>query len=511
MYIPVVAPSPPTVSDENEEQQVYEGVVEQTLAALLPTNSSKSTPKALAHKVVMLEQKIAEAAPPTESSDLIEVSTMDNVTQLAPEFDFASLFVAISHSPVNRTLYPHPEYSTWLSEELSRTEKSTIQAYFMWQAIKAYSATVDGPELKALKLLTAGDTEKSMERWRVCYADTEKKMGWLLSKPFIDAKYTDAVDKTLREMTSRIQHKLASNIDHVEWMTDKVKAIAKQKVEAITPKLGYPTQAPNAGDPKSLAEYYGTLDVSDSYFNNAVSYAKWATKTTADLIGTERKDGAFPVGSSTSALTINAFYLSSENSITIFAGTLQQFFMDPDLPAYMNYGGLGTVLGHEFTHSLDNNGRLWDDKGAYTDWWDDESEAGFNEKTQCLVKQFDGYEVEFSTGEREHVNGTQTVSENIADAGGINTAWDAWQDKRREDPASEFDLPGLRDHFTHEQMFFVAAAQFFCAKTNDAGKKADLTDEHTPSEVRVNALMDNSKGFRQAFNCPVKEPTCVIY
>lgn len=85
---------------------------------------------------------------------------MDNVTQLAPEFDFASLFVAISHSPVNRTLYPHPEYSTWLSEELSRTEKSTIQAYFMWQAIKAYSATVDGPELKALKLLTAGDTEK---------------------------------------------------------------------------------------------------------------------------------------------------------------------------------------------------------------------------------------------------------------------------------------------------------------------------------------------------------------
>lgn len=89
-----------------------------------------------------------------------------------------------------------------------------------------------------------------MERWRVCYADTEKKMGWLLSKPFIDAKYTDAVDKTLREMTSRIQHKLASNIDHVEWMTDKVKAIAKQKVEAITPKLGYPTQV------RSISLYY---------------------------------------------------------------------------------------------------------------------------------------------------------------------------------------------------------------------------------------------------------------
>lgn len=139
-------------------------------------------------------------------------------------------------------------------------------------------------------------------------------------------------------------------------------------------------QAPNAGDPKSLAEYYGTLDVSDSYFNNAVSYAKWATKTTADLIGTERKDGAFPVGSSTSALTINAFYLSSENSITIFAGTLQQFFMDPDLPAYMNYGGLGTVLGHEFTHSLDNNGRLWDDKGAYTDV----STTTFH----CFVKEY---------------------------------------------------------------------------------------------------------------------------
>ncbi|KAI0385916.1 Metalloprotease [Hypomontagnella monticulosa] len=512
MYIPLVAPTTVKLLYTNENQkQAYEKIVEQTLAAVLPTNTSKLSPKTLAHNVVTLEQKLAKTAPPSEREDLLEVTTMDNATKFAPEFDFASLFAEITHLPVNRTLYPHPEFSTWLSEELRRTEMSTIQGYFIWQAVQSYATTVEAPELKGLKLLSGGETETVSERWRVCYADTETKMGWLLSKPYIDAKYTDAIDKTLNEMTTRIQNKLASNIDHIDWMTDKVKAIAKKKVEAITPKLGYPTETPNLNDAKALGEYYNTLEVSDSYFNNAVSYAKWATKSMADLIGTERKDGAFPVGSSTSALTVNAFYLAAENSITIFAGTLQQLFMDPNLPAYMNYGALGTAVGHEFTHSLDNNGRLWDEKGAYSDWWDDESEAGFNEKTQCLVKQFDGYTLEFSTGEKGQVNGTQTVSENIADAGGINTAWDAWQDKRRADPASEFDLPGLRDHFTHEQMFFVAAAQFFCTKSNDARKKIDLADVHTPPQVRVGAMMENSEGFRQAFNCPVKEPTCAIY
>lgn len=358
-------------------------------------------------------------------------------------------------------------------------------------------------------------------------------MGWLLSKPYVEVRYTDAIQNTLEEMTTRIQNKLASNIGQIEWMTDKVKAIAKQKVEAISRNLGYPKaasrtlrrssirsspercsqsrQSPNLDDAQSLSDYYASFDISDSYFDNTVSYGKWLSKTNGALMGSKMQEGTWPQDTN-SALTINAFYYPQDNSITIIAGILQQMMLDPNVPAYMNYGALGTVIGHEFTHSLDANGRQFDSKGAFANWWDSESEKGFAERSQCLIKQYGADNVTFSDGSQAPVNGTQTLSENIADTGGINTAWDAWQDKRREDPASDFDLPGLADKFTHEQLFYISSAQFFCEKRTDSALRRQLAgDVHSPSAVRIKSMMENSRGFREAFNCPVKEPTCVIY
>ncbi|KAI0854226.1 Metalloprotease [Daldinia vernicosa] len=517
-HIPIIAPTgallPSEIYENEETRSLYQKVIAEVFENVLPTNELRAKAGELAQGLVRLEQQLASNTPTsTDSIGPIPATTLDNATQLAPEFDFASVFKEISPSPIDSISYYFPEYSAWLSQTLANTTKPVIQAYFMWKAIVKYELAIDGPELEPLRQfpsIISGEKPYIPERWRTCITDADSKMAWLISKPYVEAKYTEAIKKTLEEMTTRIQTRLASNIDHIEWMTDEVKAIAKHKVQVITPKLGYSTQSPNLDDAQSLNDYYASLDVSDSYFDNTVSYSKWLSKSTASLFGKKRERGAWPAAAG-SALTINAFYLPQENSIIITAGTLQQLLLDPELPAYMNYGALGLVIGHEFTHSLDSNGRMYDERGAFRDWWDEKSEAAFDKRAECLVKQYGSSNVTLSDGTQIPVNGTQTLGENIADTGGINTAYDAWLDKRREDPASDFDMPGLSEHFTREQLFYVSAAQFFCDKSEDFAKKAHLSDVHSPPDVRIQNMMDNSDGFRKAFNCPVKEPTCVIY
>ncbi|KAL7629545.1 hypothetical protein AAE478_001066 [Parahypoxylon ruwenzoriense] len=515
-YIPAVQPGgvllPLSIYEDKEARSQYEGIVAQVFAEVLPSNETKAAAKDLARELVDLEHKIISNQPTLSNDDMANVLPLDNVTQLAPEFDLASAFRTFSSSPLNRTLYPVPEWTSWLHETLANSSKPAIQSFFLWKAISSFQTAVDSPEIDPLKqflnLISGRDANFREQRWRTCITDAAEKTAWLISKPYLEVRYTEAIDKTLEEMTRRIQRRLASNIDHIDWMTDKVKAIAKQKVEAITPKLGYPKEGPNAADAESIAEYYSGLNITDSFFNNAVLHSEWASHTAASLIGTKGMEKAWPLGSG-SALTINAFYFGQENAI-IIAGTLQQLLLDPAVPSYLNYGALGTVIGHEFTHSLDSNGRLFDDRGAYTDWWDDESEAGFNKQAECLIEQYGSNNLTID-GEQRPVDGNLTLSENIADTGGVNTAWDAWMDKRAEDPASDFDLPGLRDYFTHEQLFFVAASQFFCGAADDHGKEASLADVHSPPNVRIKSMTENSGAFREAFNCPVKEPTCVIY
>ncbi|KAI8961417.1 Metalloprotease [Daldinia sp. FL1419] len=517
-YIPTIAPTTAPLSSElyeNEEvRSAYEKALAQAFAGLLPTDELKAKAKELARSLVDLEQQIAAIIPvPSQEPGPIPVTTLDNATQLAPEFNLASLFKTISPSPIEKVSYNLPEYSASLSQVLANTTKPAIQAYFMRQAISGFQSAVDGPEVESLREFASklsGEKPYIPERWRTCVTEADSKTAWLLSKPYVEAKYTDAIRKTLEEMTTRIQKRLAKNIDGIEWMTDKVKAIARHKVESIYPKLGYPTAGPNLEDAQSLNGYYADYVVSDSYFNNEVSYSKWLSKSTSSLYGTKKQKGSWPSDAG-SSLTINAFYTPFDNAIIISNGILQPLLLHPEVPAYLNYGGLGFILGHEFTHSLDSTGRMYDERGVFKDWWDDESEAAFNKRAECLVKQYSSSNVTLSDGTQVPVNGTQTLGENIADTGGINTAYDAWLDKRREDPASDFDMPGLSEKFTREQLFYVSAAQFFCDKSGDAAKQVMLADAHSPSDVRIQNMMENSDGFRQAFNCPVKKPTCVIY
>jgi endothelin-converting enzyme len=212
-----------------------------------------------------------------------------------------------------------------------------------------------------------------------------------------------------------------------------------------------------------------------------------------------------------------ARYYAHYNAILLPAGLTQKPVYFKGAPSYITYGSVGIVAGHEITHGFDANGRLWNNDRQYRNWWDADSQVAFANLTQCFVNQFNGIQlgdyngrpVLNETGQPAYVDGEFTVSENIADAGGLTSAWEAWREHEAVSPSPR--LPGL-DEFTKEQLFFIAAGQMWCSKSSRVDLLTQIaSDAHAPAFARVMAVAQNSKGFRETWQCKEREPVCEIW
>lgn len=189
--------------------------------------------------------------------------------------------------------------------------------------------------------------------------------------------------------------------------------------------------------------------------------------------------------------TVNAFYQPTDNTINILPGLLLYPMFDPDLPFSLNVATYAMVIGHECTHGYDNTGRLYGPYGAYENWWTNKSVEQFDKRTKCLVDQYSEFEA-FGI----HVNGAQTLGENIADGGGTDMAWAVY--KSIDPPPRE----GLVDFLTNDQLHFVWYAQSWAtALTEDAFRAQVENDVHSPDQFRIRGPLSNFKPFAEAFNC----------
>ena len=215
------------------------------------------------------------------------------------------------------------------------------------------------------------------------------------------------------------------------------------------------------------------------------------------------------------APTVNAYYSPSLNEIVFPAGIMQTPIFGANLPGYISYGGFGAVAGHEVSHGFDDQGRHYDSKGRAVEWWTNATLAEYTKRTQCFVDQFDKLTVVGAGNQTLHIKGNQTLGENIADSAGISASFAAWQQSRKDDGSDVNNglLPGLEHFFkTPEQLFFVAYGNLWCTKATPALlTRQVLADVHAPGEIRIKGTLQNSRGFKEAFGCPVKEPTCELW
>lgn len=210
---------------------------------------------------------------------------------------------------------------------------------------------------------------------------------------------------------------------------------------------------------------------------------------------------------------VNAYYDPTKNTIVFPAAIMQSPYFHVDLPAYINFGAWGATVGHETSHGFDDNGRNYDGDGRFVpDWWTPKTAQGFEDRSQCFVKEYDNYTVTGLDGATPlHLSGDNTLGENIADAGGLDASYLAWKSYVAAHPEADAEMPGL-SRFTHEQLFFISYANSWCSKyTTSNLVDRVFRDVHAPAPFRVTGPVANSPWFRQAWGCKVKEPTCKLW
>lgn len=414
---------------------------------------------------------------------------------------------------INRLLAPHvevgldeitivsvPKYISELEVLLETTPKRVQANYVMWRVAGAsVSYLTDNLRRRQLAYVTtlSGKTERE-SRWKECTDTTSASLSIAVGALYIRKYFNEDSKANALEMVHDIRQQFRKTLTEVEWMDEETRNAALEKADAMASHIAYPQEML---DDDKLTKFYEGLEMSPDQLMESV--------LNLTLFGTEYLFGKLrePVNK-TDWIThgrpavVNAFYSSIENSIQFPAGILQGAFFSAQRPAYMNYGAIGFVIGHEITHGFDDQGRQFDKNGNLVEWWQEMTKQRYLERAKCIINQYSNYTVR-EVGLK--LNGVNTQGENIADNGGIKEAYyayQAWTQRHGE----EYRLPGL-EKYSPRQLFWLSAANTWCAVyRNEAIKLRITTGFHSPGRFRVIGPMSNMEEFAKDFKCPLGSP-----
>ncbi|OGE58017.1 hypothetical protein PENARI_c001G11077 [Penicillium arizonense] len=467
--------------------------------------------------VVAFESKLADVTPDTQTQEDVtkyyNPLSIKETNALVPEISFADIITSLAPHDYkgDRLIVGSPSYMKALSGILKDTPRETILLFLQWKLIQALESAIEDGAIEPLRRfkneLAGKEPQAKQERWRKCLGRLDEGLGWSLSRFYVLDSFPEASKKLGDQIVSDIKERFVFTLDQTSWMSGDVRKLGIQKVENIIQKIGFPTKSPDVMDPEDVKKFYRDLEVSkDTFFENEVAVARFDLHNEWSKLGKPTNRDEWDM----SAPTVNAYYNPPGNEIVFPAGIMQPpAFYGPSAPLYLAYGAFGSVSGHELSHAFDSTGRHYDENGNYTNWWDDKTVEGFEERAQCFIDQYSNYTVTGPDGKVLHVNGRLTLGENIADAGGLTASFHAW--KKHDESKPDLLLPGL-DAFTKEQLFFISYGNWWCGKTTkEAAEQAIYNDPHAPKSARIIETMANSREFRDAFSCPERKPVCKLW
>ncbi|KAM0727351.1 Neprilysin-1 [Formica fusca] len=326
-----------------------------------------------------------------------------------------------------------------------------------------------------------------------CASTVNGLMGMAVSWLFVDPTFHSNNAHKVMEMLEDIRKAFASLVIKMDWMDKSTKIATLEKNRKMSSAIGFPEWL---FDEKKLDEYYEGIDLSKTkYLDNMIQIIRLQWNTTwASLHHYNLNNESYWA---TDPTDVNAYHTFQINHITIPIGILQFPFYELGLEA-LNYGAIGSVLGHELTHGFDDSGRYYDSDGNLREWWTNETISEYTTRTQCFIDHYNTY---YENEIDDYIDGELTLGENIADNGGFREAFVAygiWKARHGQEPL----LPGFTQ-LTHEQLLFLAFAHLWCESYSAASLKWMLEDSHSPAHVRLQAVLKNSKEFSAAWKCPV--------
>jgi predicted metalloendopeptidase len=377
-----------------------------------------------------------------------------------------------SLAELNRMLkeYPMAEIKSYLRWVLLRNTKDYLTPAF------------DQPSLAFMKA-RYGEIEMSPRAEQVT-ASVPALFGHPLSRLYVKEYFSDDTRKRVEEMVGQIKSLFRARLEANAWLSDSTRKAALEKIDHLPIDVGYPDEWID----------YSSVDIRrDDYFGNVMRVNEFSARRNISRLGKPVKEDDFSSPGSTLPIDINAAYNPGRNKIEIAAAILQPPFFDPKLDAAVNYCTLGAVIGHEITHGFDSTGRLYDSVGNVRNWWTDQDVAGFVEQTGKLVAQADAYEAVPGV----HLNGKLTVTENLADVGGVSLAYESLRIYLKEHPEADKVIDG----YTPQQRCFIAWAQLWAGKDREGRlRQTAATDSHSPGSYRATAPSMHEAAFFDAFD-----------
>ena len=434
--------------------------------------------------IMRLETALAKVSMPKE--DLRDVDKtyhkmrIPALARLARGVDWSSYFRIIGAGREREVVVMQPAFLKAVSAMLVREPLEDWKTYLTWHLVggsagyltakfEKQSFAFYGTALSGVKVMKSA--------WRRALGAVNGNIGELLGKLYVQAYFGTKAKKKIAAVAGDLFDAYKARIQDLDWMSTATKKKALKKLREMTRKLGYPDK---------WKSYKGLVIRPDDYLDNAIRAIQFEHVRVLRRLKkpVDRKEWFM------TPQTVNAYCSFGLNDVVFPAAILQSPFFDPRADDAVNYGAMGSVIGHEITHSFDDQGSKFDGKGNRKTWWTKRDRARFEKKAKVLVKQFNEYTVAGGL----KVNGQLTLGENIADLGGVSIAYDAYQ--RRLAKTGRKDIDG----FTPEQRFFLSFALFERElRRPEAEKTQVLTDPHSPGLFRINGPASNLPEFYEAF------------
>ena len=449
-----------------------------------------------ARAVVDLETRIAshhwDKVTVRDLTKMYNPMSFEELTGQTQNLDWNAVLEGMGLTPEHlaTVVNAQPSFFTGLDELLTPDELDAWKSWARWHVVSsraAYLSEAFVAQNFAFYGTVLSGTPQLRERWKRGVGLVNGALGEAVGKLYVAEHFSPTAKARMDELVANLLDAYRDSIENLEWMTEGTRAEALKKLSGFTPKIGFPEKWKD----------YSALEIrGDDLVGNVVRTTQFAVDELARKAGQPVEKHEWLM----TPQTVNAYYHPLRNEIVFPAAILQPPFFDETADDAVNYGGIGSVIGHEIGHGFDDKGSTCDGEGRLRNWWTDEDRAAFEERTARLVGQYAALTpAQFGDDDAApHVNGELTLGENIGDLGGLSIAYKAW--KRAQEKRPTPDTESI-DGYTPAQRLFISWGYVWQEKSRDEALRTRIaTDPHSPAEFRAGQTPRNVDAFYEAFD-----------
>jgi putative endopeptidase len=459
-------------------------------AMFVLAGSTEADAQAATETVVAVETRLAEASLDNvarrDPTALDHKTSLGDLGRLTPHIDWTGYFTA-ARLPTVDVNVQQPRFLQAVDRELSQTPPAIWKTYLTWHLLHSAAGSLSGAfvdeDFTFYGRYLAG-AQEIKPRWKRCVESTDALLGEALGRKYVEKHFPPAAKARMQELVANLLAAMHDVIEGLEWMGPQTKQQALGKLATFNPKIGYPDKWKD----------YSHVDIRrEAFWEDVLAGRGFKVADDRSTIGKPVDRSRWDMTPPTS----DAYYNPLQNEIVFPAGILQPPAFSMDVVDAVNYGAIGVVIGHEISHGFDDEGSQFDAQGRLRNWWTAEDRARFEERTACVVNQFEQYEIEPGI----HHNGKLVLGESIGDLAGARIAYLAFQ------KAQQTHAAPVLDGFTADQQFFIAWGQFRGDAIRPEFQRLMVQgDPHPIAKYRVIGPLANLPAFQQAFTCSAGAP-----